>query len=380
MFEPILPAEYVRADPQTLTERIAARKAELGRRLCILGHHYQRDAVVALADVTGDSLKLSQYAAAQDRAAFIVFCGVHFMAESADVLSGPHQTVCLPNRQAGCAMADMADAAGVEAALGEIAALTDAPPLPITYVNSSAATKAVTARAGGACCTSSNVRNVFAWALGPTSEGGAGAAKLLVVPDEHLGRNTAVAMGYGPEACVVYDPALPSGGLTTDDVARATFILWKGYCHVHQVFTVEQIERRRRERPDVRVIVHPECPRAVVAAADAAGSTEQIIRAVTDAEPGSAWAVGTEANLVNRLTRTLPDRSVRLLSDREATCWQMGKIDLPHLLWVLDGLAEDRPVNPIRVAPDIAAEARVALQRMIDIKAAPHPTERPGDG
>jgi quinolinate synthase len=266
-------------------------------------------------------------------------------------------------------MADMADESAVAAALDELAEMTDATVVPVTYVNSSAAIKAVTARAGGACCTSSNVRNVFDWALRSAEKGGAGGGKILAIPDEHLGRNTAVALGYTEADCALYDPSLPHGGLTAEDVARATFILWKGYCHVHQVFTVDQITRARAADPDVQVIVHPECPREVVAAADAAGSTEQIIKAVTAAAPGSTWAVGTEANLVNRLATQLPDRTVRVLSDRPATCWQMGKIDLPHLLWVLDGLAGGEIRNPVRVPADIAADARTALKRMLDIKA-----------
>ena len=365
-----LPDSYLRMDESELLERIAARKVELGGRLCILGHHYQRDGVIQFADFTGDSLKLSQLAAEQTEAEFIIFCGVHFMAESADILSSDAQTVCLPNMDAGCAMADMADASAVTAALDELSALTAAQLIPITYVNSSAAIKAVTARAGGACCTSSNVRNVFEWALRPPEQSGGGAQKLLVVPDQHLGRNTAIAMGYDEDACAVYDPNLPSGGLTAVDAERATFFLWKGYCHVHQVFTVEQIERRRAERPGLQVIVHPECPREVVAAADASGSTAQIIQAIAGAEPGSQWAVGTEGNLVSRLAGRHTDRFIQLLSDGPASCWQMGKIDLPHLAWVLDGLAEGNIVNQVSVPADVAAEARIALQRMIDIKAA----------
>ena len=370
MFQPSVPGKYVRLSDDELAQRIAACKERLGGRVCILGHHYQRDPVIRFADFTGDSLKLSQQAADQDEAEFIVFCGVQFMAESADILSSDRQTVCLPNMQAGCAMADMADASAVIAALEELAELTDAKVVPITYVNSSAADKAITARAGGACCTSSNVRNVFQWALQPAERGGAGADKILAIPDEHLGRNTAAALGFGDRACAVYDPHLPHGGLSAADVEAATFILWKGYCHVHQVFTVEQVDRVRADRPDIRVIVHPECPREVVAAAGASGSTSQIIQAISDAEPGSQWAVGTEANLVNRLASRHDDRFIRLLSDRPATCWQMGKIDLLHLLWVLDGLVAGEIINPVTVPADIAADARIALQRMLDIKAA----------
>lgn len=352
-----------------LTERITARKEQLGADLCILAHHYQCDNVFQFADLTGDSLKLSQQAAAQKDAKFIVFCGVHFMAESADVLSSASQAVVLPNLQAGCPMADMADEASVAAALQELSGLTDAKIVPITYVNSSAAVKALTARAGGACCTSSNVRNVFAWALGDESEGGAGGEKVLVVPDQHLGRNTAVAMGYSLEDCTVYDPTRPNGGLDREDVKRATFILWSGHCYVHQLFTAEHVRSVRRRHKDIRVIVHPECPREVVTLCDASGSTEQIIRAVDDGEGAGNWAIGTEANLVNRLAKRHPDQFIRILSDAPALCMQMGRITLRHLLWVLDNLAEGKVVNRISVADQIAADARVALQRMIEIKA-----------
>jgi len=364
-----LPAEYPALDSADIEERIAARKRQLGESLCILGHHYQHDEVIRFADFTGDSLKLSQLAAAQRQARYIVFCGVHFMAESADILSGDDQAVCLPSLRAGCTMADMAEDAAVATALAELRALTDAKIVPITYVNSTAAVKAVTARSGGACCTSGNVRNVFAWALAPESDGGAGADKVLAIPDQHLGRNTAVAMGYALEDCALYDPALPDGGLTAADVDRATFLLWKGHCYVHQVFTPEHVHEVRRRHPGITVIVHPECPQEVVQLSDASGSTEQILRAVAAGEPGSQWAVGTESNLVHRLAARHGDRFVRLLSDGPATCAQMARIDLPHLLWVLDHLAEGQVVNRITVPPDVAADARIALQRMIDIRA-----------
>ena len=373
----VLPREYAEIDSDEWRRRIAERKAQLGRRLCILGHHYQRDEVIAFADFTGDSLKLSRLAAAQEQAEFIVFCGVHFMAESADVLSSDEQAVVLPHIQAGCEMADMADAAGVAAALDELAELTDARVVPITYVNSSAAIKALTGRAGGACCTSSNVRNVFEWALAPAEQGGAGGRKVLCIPDQHLGRNTAVAMGRAEDDCVLYDPHLPAGGLDRRDVEKATFILWKGHCYVHQVFTPDHVATVRREHPGIRVIVHPECPREVVKLADASGSTEQIIRAVAAGRAGSKWAVGTECNLVNRLASQHPDRFVRLLSDAPAVCATMARIDLPHLLWVLDNLADGCVVNQVSVPAAIAADARIALKRMIDIKAVADVTPRP---
>ncbi len=364
-----LPAQYVDASETELCERIVEHKRRFGKRLCILGHHYQRDEIIRHADIVGDSLKLSQQAGRTD-ATYIVFCGVHFMAESADILSKGDQVVCLPNMTAGCAMAEMADVLDVEACMEEMAELSgQAKIVPITYVNSTAAIKAVTARAGGACCTSSNALNVFAWGLRPAQPNGAGADKLLCIPDQHLGRNTAFALGFAaPEDCAVYDPAQPNGGLTAQQVRRAKFILWKGHCYVHQCFRRAHVENVRRELPGVRIIVHPECPRELVALADASGSTEQIIQAVEAAPAGSKWAIGTESNLVERLARRHPEQTIRLLADARALCRQMFRIDPAHLLWVLDNLAEGRVVNQVTVAPQVAAEARTALQRMIDIQ------------
>ncbi len=362
------PPEYAALGRDELERRIGDCKGRLGRRLCILGHHYQRDEIVQFADFTGDSLKLSRLAAGQADAEFIVFCGVHFMAETADMLSGEGQAVCLPNPRAGCAMAEMADADAVQAAGEEIVAMTDAPLVPVAYVNSTAAVKAVVARAGGACCTSSNVRNVFDWALRRERDGGAGGRKILAVPDEHLARNTAVAMGHTLDDCVVYDPRLPNGGLTDADVDRATFILWRGHCYVHQLFTPGHVVGARRRHDGIRVVVHPECTHEVVQLSDAAGSTEQIIRAVEAGGPGDRWAVGTESNLVNRLAKRHPDRFVRVLSDVAALCAQMARIDLPHLLWVLEGLTRGQIVNRVSVPPETAADARLAVRRMIDIQ------------
>jgi quinolinate synthase len=374
--QPMLPKEYADLGRDRLRRRIAQRKAELGERLCILGHHYQSDEVIRFADFTGDSLKLSRQAAEQTRARYIVFCGVHFMAESADVLSADDQAVCLPNLRAGCPMADLADTDDVAAALDDLAALTDARIVPVAYVNSAAAVKALTARAGGACCTSSNARNVFRWALTPRADGGAGGEKVLAIPDQHLGRNTAVAMGYGLDDCVVYDPHLPSGGLRREEVSRATFILWKGHCYVHQLFQPEHVERVRARHEGIEVIVHPECRHEVVRLSDASGSTEQIIRAVAGVD-GGKWAIGTESNLVNRLARRHGEQFIRSLSDAPALCVQMGRIDLPHLLWVLDHLARGEAVNRVAVPPETAADARTALNRMIDIKASPDAAPRP---
>jgi quinolinate synthase len=375
MMQPI-PPRYTDLDPDTLCQAIADAKARLGKDLVILGHHYQRDEVIRFADFRGDSLKLSQLAAEQRDAKHIVFCGVHFMAESADVLSSDAQTVYLPNLRAGCQMADMADDAAVAAAIDEVRELAgDTSVVPITYVNSAAATKAMTARAGGACCTSSNVHNVFEWACKPGDKGGAGAEKILAIPDEHLATNTAAAMGYDqPGDVVLYDPAEPAGGLTAEAIAAAKVICWKGFCHVHQVFTPEAIAQLKADDPDITVIVHPECPRPVVAKADLAGSTSQIIAAIANAPAGSKWAVGTEGNLVRRLAAQHPDKDIRVLGERPAACWQMAMIDLPHLLWTLTGILEGQPVNDVHVDPAIAADARLALQRMIDIKAVAGPS------
>ena len=369
LHQPPIPQEYTEIPPAELERRIAERKAHLAEKLCILGHHYQSDAVLRFADFTGDSLKLSQLAADRKQAQYIVFCGVHFMAESADVLSSPGQIVVLPNMRAGCAMADMAGATAVAAATQELAAMTDAKIVPISYVNTTAAIKAITARGGGACCTSGNVRNVFEWALRPAGLGGGGADKILSVPDQHLGRNTAAAMGLGgPDDCVVYDPNLPDGGLERDDLDRSRFVLWKGHCYVHQLFTADHVRSVRARHEGITVIVHPECPREVVSLADAAGSTEQIIKAVAGGSAGARWAVGTESNLVNRLARRHKDQFVRVLSDAPAICAQMARIDLPHLLWALDNIAAGSVVNRVSVPEDIAHDARIALQRMIDIK------------
>ncbi len=358
-----LPTVYTEMDFQDVAHKITARKAELRERLCILGHHYQRDEIISHADFVGDSLKLSQTAAAEKKARYIVFCGVHFMAESAEILSAAEQTVILPNMRAGCPMAEMAESADVQAAMDEIASLSAAKVIPIIYVNSSAAAKAVTGRLGGACCTSSNAVKIFSWALDPA---GGGAEKILMVPDQHLGRNTAVALGYTEDQCVIYDPALPNGGLQAEDIERATFLLWKGNCYVHQRFTVEHVRTVRGDDPQATVIVHPECTREVVALADESGSTEQIIQAVRAGKPGSRWAIGTENHLVRRLANKYPRLSIKSLSPQKPECLQMRQIDPAHLLWALDCLAGGKPLNVVTIAEQIAADARLALRRMLD--------------
>jgi len=366
LFQDPLGEPYKSMSFDELDERIRAAKQSLGDRLVILGHHYQQDDVVRYADFTGDSLKLSRLAAQQHKAEFIVFCGVHFMAESADILTTEAQAVILPDLSAGCTMADMADDIDLQTCMEEMTALADgAKVVPITYVNSTAAVKAVTGRNGGACCTSGNCRTVLEWALSPQ---GAGGAKILAAPDQHLARATALDMGYSLDDCVVYRPEQPDGGLTREQVAAATFILWEGYCSVHQEFTVEQIQRRREQYPGVKVIVHPECEISVVQAADLHGSTEQIIRAIADAAPGSKWAVGTEANLVNRLACRHLDRLVVNLADHQCLCTTMYRIDPAHLCWALDHLAAGDVVNRITVPTDIQADAMIALDRMVNLK------------
>ncbi|MFW6154340.1 MAG: quinolinate synthase NadA [Planctomycetota bacterium] len=369
LFQEPLGEPYESMTFDQLDERIRAHKSRLGDRLVILGHHYQQDDVIRYADFTGDSLKLARLAAEQEKAEFIVFCGVHFMAESADMLTGDDQVVILPDLSAGCSMADMTDAIDLRTCLDEVTALAGgARIVPITYVNSTAAVKAVTGRAGGACCTSGNCRTVLEWALRSQADGGAGGAKVLAAPDQHLVRATALDMGYDLDDCAVYRPTELNGGLTAEQVQAATFILWEGFCSVHQEFTVEQIAHRRKQYPGIRVIVHPECPIDVVQAADLHGSTEQIIRAIADAAPGSRWAVGTEINLVNRLANRHTDRLVVNLADHHCLCTTMYRIDPAHLCWALDNLAEGRIVNRITVAPDVKADALVALDRMVNLK------------
>jgi quinolinate synthase len=359
-YQPPLPPEYAELSTKEMFARIRAHKQAFGRRLVILGHHYQQDDVVQFADFTGDSLKLSQIAAQQKEAEFIVFCGVHFMAESADVLCEGRAAVILPDLTAGCSMADMAALDQVEEAWDRLTSATDAKIVPITYVNSSAAIKAFCGQHDGACCTSSNARKVLEYAL-------AQGDKVLFLPDQHLGRNTAYAMGHPLESMALYDPALDAGGLTDGQIRNARFLLWNGYCSVHQVFTPRQCERVRATDPACKIIVHPECPWEVVQRADLAGSTEYIIKVITEAPDGSRWAVGTEINLVSRLANRYAGRKmVRSLADVQCLCTTMYRIDPQHLLWSLDELAAGRVVNRIRVDEETRHFARVALQRMLD--------------
>ncbi len=347
------------SDPD-LVERANQARSSLGDRAMILGHHYQRDEVIAYADIRGDSFKLAQAAADNPSAEFIFFCGVHFMAESADILTTQNQKVILPDLAAGCSMADMATAAQVENCWQELEKLGVAKKtIPITYMNSSAAIKAFTGKNNGAVCTSSNAMRAMKWAF----EKG---EKVLFLPDQHLGRNTAVlSLGLKLEDCVIWNPWKPSGGLSEAQIKMAKVILWRGHCSVHGRFTVENIENVRSLLPQVKVLVHPECQHEVVAKADVVGSTEMIIKTVTDSPSGSKWAIGTELNLVQRLARENPDKEVVFLDKTVCYCSTMNRIDLPHLVWAMEALVAGRVVNQIKVDEQVALQAKVALERML---------------
>ena len=347
------------SDPD-LVERARAAKAALGDRVFVLGHHYQRDEVIAFADVTGDSFKLARDAAARPQAEYIVFAGVHFMAESADILTGPDQAVILPDLAAGCSMADMAAIGQVEDAWDVLVEVGVAEvTVPITYMNSTAAIKAFTGRHAGAVCTSSNARRALEWAF----EQG---QKVFFLPDQHLGRNTAVLeLGIGLDECVVFDPHRPGGGLTPDQLRAARMILWKGHCSVHGRFALESVVDVRERVPGINVLVHPECRHDVVTAADYVGATEFIIKTLDAAPSGSAWAIGTELNLVKRLALAHRDKQVVFLDRTVCFCSTMNRIDLPHLVWSLENLVAGTVVNRIEVDPDVAHWARVALDRML---------------
>ncbi|GAB3644553.1 quinolinate synthase [Glycomyces tarimensis] len=356
------PGELPEPSDPDLVERARAAKATLGGNVFILGHHYQRDEVIQFADVTGDSFKLAQQAAARPDAEYIVFCGVHFMAESADILTGEHQRVVLPDLAAGCSMADMATAPQVEQCWEDLRAAGIAETtVPMTYMNSSAAIKGFVGREGGVVCTSSNAERALRWAY----ERG---DKVLFLPDQHLGRNTVVReMGFGLEDCVLYNPHKPNGGLTDEELRSAKIILWKGHCSVHGRFTLECVNEMRERKPGVNILVHPECKHEVVDAADYVGSTEYIIKTLDAAEPGSSWAVGTELNLVRRLANAHPDKEISFLDRTVCYCSTMNRIDLPHLVWALEELVAGRVPNQITVDVETAKHARAALDRMLQL-------------
>jgi len=365
------PGDLPAASDPGLVERARAARAALGDRAFVLGHHYQRDEVFQFADVSGDSFRLARLAAARPEAEYIVFCGVHFMAESADILTAPSQQVVLPDLAAGCSMADMAAIGQVEDAWD---VLTDAgvagDTIPVTYMNSTAAIKGFTGRHGGTVCTSSNARTALTWAF---SQRPAATGKVLFLPDQHLGRNTAVReMGFSLDDCVVYDPHKPAGGLTRRQLEDARMILWRGHCSVHGRFSLQNVLDARAAQPDVTVLVHPECKHEVAQAADLVGSTEFIVKALEAAPAGSSFAIGTELNLVRRLANQHPDKKVFFLDKTVCFCSTMNRIDLPHLVWALESLAAGRVVNRIVVDPDVAHWARVALDQMLALPGATH--------
>ena len=352
--------ELPHASDPDLVKRAQEARAKLGNKAMILGHHYQRDEVIQFADITGDSFKLAQAAAERGDAEFIFFCGVHFMAESADILTGPAQRVILPDLAAGCSMADMAAANQVNDAwkiMQELGISTKT--IPVTYMNSTAAIKSFTGENGGTICTSSNAERAMRWAFEKGD-------KVFFLPDQHLGRNTAVLkLGLKLEDCVLWNPWKPRGGLTDQEIKSARVILWRGHCSVHGRFSVENVNEIRDRIAGVNVLVHPECQHEVVRAADVVGSTEMIIKTVKESPSGSSWAVGTELNLVKRLAASNPDKKVYFLDKTVCYCSTMNRIDLPHLVWALESVANGKVVNEIKVEAKIAHHARVALERML---------------
>jgi len=354
------PGELPAVSDPNLVERARVARKALGSRAFVLGHHYQRDEVIAFADVMGDSFKLAKDAAARPEAEFIIFCGVHFMAESADILTSDLQKVILPDLAAGCSMADMANSEQVAQCWDALTAAGVADKtIPVTYMNSSAAIKAFTGEHGGTVCTSSNAKTAMAWAL----EKG---EKVLFLPDQHLGRNTAVLqLGLSLDDCAIWNPWKENGGLTDAQIKRARILLWRGHCSVHGRFTVDSVNEVRARIPGVQVLVHPECQYEVVSAADVVGSTESIIKTVAQSPAGSKWAVGTELNLVRRLAANNPDKEIVFLDKTVCYCSTMNRIDLPHLVWVMESLVQGRLLNQITVDPKIAKYAKIALDQML---------------
>jgi len=347
------------SDPD-LVERAKIARAALGDRAIVLGHHYQRDEVIEFADITGDSFKLAQAAAAQSSAEYVIFCGVHFMAESADILTSKQQKVILPDLAAGCSMADMATANQVNEcwkSLEEVGVASKT--IPVTYMNSSAAIKSFTGEHGGTICTSSNAEKSMRWAL---QQG----EKILFLPDQHLGRNTAVlSLGLTLDDCVLWNPWKPMGGLTPQEIHGAKVILWRGHCSVHGRFTLQSVNEIRERVQGVQVLVHPECQHDVVSAADVVGSTEKIIQTVSNSPTGSKWAIGTELNLVSRLAKTNPDKEIYFLDKAVCYCSTMNRIDLPHLVWAMESLVANHVVNQIQVSDEVARFSKLALETML---------------
>jgi len=347
------------SDPDLVDRARAARKA-LGSRVLVLGHHYQRNEVIEFADITGDSFKLAQEAAKASNVENIIFCGVHFMAESADILTSDKQKVILPDLAAGCSMADMATANQVTKCWEELASIGVAKEvIPVTYMNSSAAIKSFTGEHGGTICTSSNAESAMKWAFTQGS-------KILFLPDQHLGRNTAVlSLGLSLDDCVLWNPWKPMGGLTEEEIKKAKVILWRGHCSVHGRFSIDSVNEIRSRVPGVQILVHPECTHEVVQAADRVGSTEKIIKIVEQSPTGSKWAIGTELNLVQRISQNNPDKEIYFLDKDICYCSTMNRIDLPHLVWAMESLVSGTVVNQIRVAPEVAKYSKLALERML---------------
>jgi quinolinate synthase len=360
MLQTILPDRVTRLSETEIDDRIRQAREKLGRRLIILGHHYQRDEVIKFADFRGDSFKLAQWAANRKEAEYIVFCGVHFMAESADVLSAAHQKVVLPDMSAGCSMADMAALDQVESCWDVLEQVSSGKTIPITYMNSAVGIKAFCGQHDGAVCTSSNAPAVMRWAL----EHG---DRVLFLPDQHLGRNTGVALGLRLEEMPVWDPFEELGGNSEEVLSSSRVVLWKGHCSVHQRFLPMHVAQVRARYPGIRVIAHPECRFEVVQLADDSGSTEHIIKCLSQSPAGTKWAVGTEIHLVNRLMKENPDRFIIPLDDCGCLCSTMFRIDPQHLLWSLENLVQGRVVNQITVDPEVATNARIALNRMLEI-------------
>ena len=360
MPQALLPEHLTRLSEDETDRRIAEIRERLGSRLVVLGHQYQRDEVIKFADVRGDSFKLAQWASEQKDAEYILLCGVHFMAESADILSAPYQKVLLPDLSAGCSMADMAALDQVETCWSELEQATSERIIPITYMNSAADIKAFVGEHDGAVCTSSNAPAVMRWAL----ERG---DKILFVPDQHLGRNTAYQLGFRLEEMTLWDPYQERGGNTAQQLIDSRIILWKGHCSVHGRYLPEHVTRVRERHPGIRVISHPECRFEVVQASDSVGSTEHIIKCVTQSPAGTKWAIGTEINLVNRLRNENPDRLIIPLDDCGCLCSTMFRIDPSHLLWSMENLLEGEVVNQITVSDEVSRLARVSLNRMLEI-------------
>ncbi|NBO38837.1 quinolinate synthase NadA [bacterium] len=361
LYQQPLPAPYPTLNDDELKARIVHAKNELGSRVVILTHHYQRPEIVEIGDMRGDSLKLAQFAAAQEKAQYIVYCGVHFMAESADILKRGNQVVVLPDMGAGCDMADMADADDVELAWDELVSILGHHSImPVTYINSTAALKAFVGKKGGVVCTSSNAEKIVHWALQQRKA-------VFFFPDQHLGRNTCKRLGYTPESMVLWKPGIPLGGQSPERIRDSRVFLWEGHCPVHAMFTLKQIRALRAQDPQFKIITHPECPMEVVDESDAVGSTEYIVNTIAASSPGSKWAVGTEMNLVNRIAKENPDKTIVSLNRYMCLCGTMNRIDLQHLAWAMDSIVAGRPENVIRVAEPLRSLARSALDRMLSM-------------